>query len=280
MILSRRHSLLALPLLLIAAPAHAQEDAVVRGPTRPQRLATLGPQADGVVREVLVAEGAQVREGDVLLRLDDEVQAARIGLARAAAEAEGELRQAQVQHQEAQAVHARTQQAAGRGAATEWEVRQARARLEVTRAAAEGAEERRRIEQRRLDLELAQQAQLVIRAPFDGVVTRIDTVAGATLTRADRPLTVADLSVLEAVLYVPAQAWTALRPGQDHPLMLSEPVGRTVEARLRHMDPVMDAASGRFRAVFTIANPDGAIPAGLEAGLDLRSVAPWRTAAP
>ncbi|BDG73594.1 efflux RND transporter periplasmic adaptor subunit [Roseomonas fluvialis] len=269
----RRRAIVALA-LLSAAPLAAAEEDLVRGPTRPQRLATLGPQSDGVVREVLVAEGAAVREGDVLLRLDDAVQTARIGLARAAAEADADLRQAQVQHQEAQAVLARTQQAAGRGAATDWELRQARARVDISAAQSDAASERRRVEQRRLELELAQQDQLVIRAPFDGVVTRLDTVPGATLTRADRPVTVADLSVLEAVLYVPAQAWKALRVGAAYPLLLSEPVGRAMEARLRHMDPVMDAASGRFRAVFTIANEGIAVPAGLEAALDLGAILP------
>ena len=78
-----RRFLLIAAISLTALPALAQEDAV-RGPVRPQRLASLGPQNDGVVREVAVAEGAAVRQGDVLLRLDDAVQAARIGLARAA----------------------------------------------------------------------------------------------------------------------------------------------------------------------------------------------------
>jgi RND family efflux transporter MFP subunit len=266
-----RRLALALPLLLPTA-ARAEDD-LVRGPTRPHRLATLGLQSDGVVRDVLVAEGAAVRAGDVLLRLDDSVQAARIGLARASADGEADLRQAQVQVQEAQAVLSRTQQAATRGAATEWEIRQARARVDVARATADAAEERRRIEQRRLELELAQQEQFIIRAPFDGVVTRLDTVPGATLTRADRPVTVADLTVLEAVLYVPAQAWSALRRGAAYPLLLSAPVARQVDARLRHTDPVMDAASGRFRAVFSIDNPDGVLPAGLEAALDLAAIA-------
>ncbi|MBR0649614.1 efflux RND transporter periplasmic adaptor subunit [Roseomonas terrae] len=270
-----RRSLVALPFALAPLRLSAEEDeSLIRGPTRPQRLAALGPQSDGVVLEVLVVEGQRVTSGDVLLRLDDQVQAARIGLARASAEAEGELRQAQVQFEEAQVVLGRTQQAAGRGVATDWELRQARARVEMTRAATETAQERRRIERQRLELELAQQAQTVIRAPFDGVVTRVDTVPGATLTRTDRPVTVADLAVIEAVLYVPAQAWTALRLGQSYQLMLSDPVSRAVPARLRHMDPVMDAASGRFRAVFIIDNADGAIPAGLEAGFDLRLVAP------
>ncbi len=271
MILTRR------PLLMLVACApgqlRADEDDIIRGPTRPQRLAALGAQSDGVVREVHVVEGQIVARGDLLVRLQDEVQLARIGLARVAAEADGDLRQAQIQNAEAAAILARTQQTAGRGAATEWEVRQARARFDVTRAAVDTAEERRRVEARRLDLELASQEQLVIRAPFDGVVTKVDTVPGATLTRADRPVTVADLKVLEAVLFVPAAAWPRLAIGEEYPLQLSAPVDRAVMARLRHLDPVMDAASGRFRAVFIIANADGAIPAGLEAILDLGRLA-------
>jgi multidrug efflux pump subunit AcrA (membrane-fusion protein) len=161
---------------------------------------------------------------------------------------------------------------AGRGAATEWELRQSRAKVDATKAAAEAAEERRAVERQRLDLELATQQQLIIRAPFDGVVTRLETVPGATLLRTDRPVTVADLTVLEAVMYVPAALWPRLRPGAGYALRLSDPVGRAVPARLRHLDPVMDVASGRFRAVFVIANPDRALPAGLEAELDLRAL--------
>ncbi len=260
-----RRALLTLPLLLVA-PARADEG--VRGPTRPMRLAALGPPVDGVVREVLVVEGQPVQAGAVLIRLVDDVQAARVGLARVSAEAEGELRQAQAQQAEAASVFARTQQAAGRGAATEWELRQARSRLEVAKAAADAAEERRQVERQRLDLEIATQQQMTIRAPFDGVVTRLETVPGATLLRTDRPITVADLRVLEAVLYVPAPLWRRLRLGEGYRLRLSEPVDRVVPARLRHLDPVMDVASGRFRAVFVIDNPDGTLPAGLEAELD------------
>jgi RND family efflux transporter MFP subunit len=272
-----RYALLFLILVpgLHAPELHAQEDdSIVRGPTRPQRMAALAPQSDGIVREIAIREGDAVHGGDVLLRLRDELVTARVGLARVAAEAEGELRQAQINHTEAAAVLARTQQAAARGGATEWEVRQARARFDVTRAAADTAEERRRIEQQRLGVETVALEQLLIRAPFDGVVTRMETVVGATLTRTDRPVTVADMSVLEAVLFMPASVWPRLRIGASYTLRLSDPVDQSVEARLRHVEPVMDAASGRFRAVFTIANPDGVLPAGLEAELDLRSLRP------
>jgi len=263
---------LALLLMLLAVPAGAQD--LVRGPTRPQALAALAPQADGIVRRVAVAEGDRVRQGDLLLALEDDLQQARIALAEAAAANEAELRQARVTLAEASAVLERTATAAGRGAAGEWEVRQARARVELARAGVESAEEKRRLEARRLDVERAAAEQQLLRAPFDGIVTRVDVVAGATVSRSDRPVTVADLTVLEAVLFLPASAWPKLRLGSTYTLTLAAPVDRPVAAVLRSVDPVLDAASGRFRAVFTIANPDLALPAGMEAALDLAALGP------
>jgi len=266
---------LLLSLFLSTSPG-AQEEAerVVRGPTRPAQVANLGPLQEGVVRTVDAVEGQRVRRGDVLLRLLDDVQEARIGLMRASAAAEGELRQAEVQAQEAEAVLARTQTAAQRSAATEWEVRQALARREAARAAVQTATDRRRVEQQKLELELATRETLAIRAPFDGVVTRVDTTPGATLARTDRPLTVADLSSLEAILYLPAESWPRLQVGRSYRLDLSAPVARAAQGRLRHIDPVLDAASGRFRAIFVIDNPRLDLPAGTEAALDLGGIAP------
>jgi len=264
-----RRLMLVSALAAAGAAAQPAASATIRGTTRPRQLATLGPQADGVVREITVEEGSRVTAGQVLLRLAEDVQAARVALARQAALAEGELRQAEAQAAEAAAQAARMTAAQARGGAMAWEVRQAAARQAVAEAALEAARERRMLEQRRLELELAQAELLLVRAPFDGQVVRLDISVGAPLARSDRPITVADLTVLEATLYVPAAYHAQLRTGAAHRLRLSAPADREVAATLRFVDPMMDTASGRFRAVFTIANPDGAIPAGVEAELTL-----------
>lgn len=270
----RAFCLLSLTGAMLSSAALAYEESIIRGPLRPVRLVALGPQNEGIVNVLRVAEGSMVSAGSVILELNDDVALARVGLARAAANAEGDLRQARLHHQEAQEVLTRTQQASTRGAATDWEVRQARVRVEITRAVVESAEERRAVENQRLNLELAQASQSLIRAPFDGMVTRVDAVVGTFVTRGDRPVTVADLTVLEAVLFLPAELWFRLRVGNSYTLSVSEPIGRKAEGLLRHMDPVMDAASGRFRAVFTIKNPDMQIPAGLDVGLNLEELPP------
>ncbi len=261
-----RRLLLALPAL--ALPARAQ-GAPVRGPVRARQQAQLGPLADGIVKHIDAQEGQRVTRGQVLLRLDDEVQAARIAMARAAAEAEGDLRQAQAAAAEAAAHAGRVGNAARAGGAMPWESQAAAARATVTRAAVDAAQDRRALERRRLELALAEAEMLVIRAPFDGRVFKVDTTIGSPLTRADRPITVADLRELEAVLFVPAGAIANLREGAVMPLRLGAPINRAVPAELRFIDRMMDAASGRFRCVFAIANADEAIPAGVEAELSL-----------
>ncbi len=258
----------ALPLLLCAAPAAAQ-GALVRGPVRPRQLAQLGALSDGIVQRILVVEGERVTRGQPLLQLDDEVQRARVAMARQAAEAEGDLRQAQAAAAEAAAHAGRVGAAAQRGGAMAWESQAAAARAATARAAVDAAEDRRRLERRRLELAQAEAELLVIRAPFDGRVFRVETTVGSPLARADRPITVADLRELEAVLYVPAAGIARLSEGARAPLRLGAPVGRAVMSQLRHIDRLMDAASGRFRCIFAIANPDEAIPAGVEAELDL-----------
>jgi multidrug efflux pump subunit AcrA (membrane-fusion protein) len=154
----------------------------------------------------------------------------------------------------------------------EWEQRQANARVALTRAAVESAEDRRRLEQRRLELELAQAETYLVRAPFAGVVWKLETTRGALIARGDRPITLADLSLLEAVIFVPPAAFAALHPGATYPLRVLLPAPVERRARLRHVDMLMDAASGRFRCVFTLDNPDGAIPAGIEVELSLATV--------
>jgi multidrug efflux pump subunit AcrA (membrane-fusion protein) len=115
-----------------------------------------------------------------------------------------------------------------------------------------------------------------VRAPFNATVFRIDTTQGALLTRADHPITLADLAVLEATVYAPAANFSDLVTGRSYPVRVLAPLNRTTTARLRFVDMLMDAASGRFRCVFTLDNPDGTIPAGAEVEVTLNAVTATR----
>ena len=110
-----------------------------------ERTAEIATRMSGTVERVLVDVGARVRRGDVLIELDARDVEARVSAARA-------------QEQLAERSHTRIDNLARDGAASQQELDQATAQLEAARAMRAEAE--------------AQRAYAVVRAPFDGVVTR------------------------------------------------------------------------------------------------------------
>ena len=161
-------------------------EAVVRGPTRPQRLATLSPQSDGVVREMLAAEGDRCAPATCCCASIDDVQAARIGLARvpprrmaSCARPRSSIRGAGGADPHPAGGCAAARPPNGRCARRAPASMSPRPPPTAPRnAAGRAAAPRPRTRQR--------SSSWSIRAPFDGVVTRLDTVPGATLLR-DRP---------------------------------------------------------------------------------------------
>jgi multidrug efflux pump subunit AcrA (membrane-fusion protein) len=83
---------------ICVSSAFGYEEQTVRGPLRPVRLAALGVQSEGIVNALKATEGSIVAAGSIILELNDDVAQARVGLARVAATAEGDLRQARLHH--------------------------------------------------------------------------------------------------------------------------------------------------------------------------------------
>lgn len=164
----------------------------------------------GIVQEVAVAEGAHVRRGDVLFRLDPRqfqiaLDGARASLAQVGLQMEAakrdyqrmlrdiEARQAQVQSD--QASYDRFANLVKGGAVTRAEYDDARFRLAADRATVESLKEQARVQLARLggdaDIDVTRtpeylkaQAQVdeaqrqldhsVVRAPFDAIATQVD----------------------------------------------------------------------------------------------------------
>jgi RND family efflux transporter MFP subunit len=268
-----RLSAAVLAAAVLASPMWAAPPAVVATvPTvaalfSAERTAVLKPAVDARVIAVTVAEGAAVRAGTVLIRLDDREQRARVSLAAQAAGSGAETRSANVRAREAAARMANVAGAAAKGAATEWEVRQARAAMEASAAEERMAHDRQTVEGRRLGLERVVLDSFVIRAPFAGRVTRLNTRDGSTVRKTDSVATVVDLSTLRAEAFVPVRAYAALKVGRGYAVQFAAPFAARRRAVLAFIDPVIDA--GLVRAVFKVDNSDGALPSGLEARIAL-----------
>jgi RND family efflux transporter MFP subunit len=252
----------------VEAPAPPPLDEVARGTVRPSKQVTLLARLDGVVEEVLVEEGAVVAEDQLLVRLDASVQAARVAAARAAAGSSADVRAAELEIAEKGAVLARTEKAAKQGAATDWELRVARHAAAQARAKLQAANERHALDVERLAQEEALAKQYELVAPFSGRVTRLDVEAGATVTKDTKLLTVVALEELEAVLFLPVAWFASLEVGKEYALAAEAPVAGPLGARLMAIEPIIDPGSRTVRCVFSIANPDGKLPAGFSVTLE------------
>ena len=260
-----------------AWPASAQQGAAPARPVTPRanavaiptvaavfaadRTVTLRPSVDGRVIAVGVGEGARVRMGAMIVKLDDREQRARVALAAQGAASTAELSAAEVRGREAQARLGGTSSAAATGAATAWEVRQARAAADAASMEARMARDRRAVEGQRLALERIVLENYVITAPFSGRVTRMGARVGMTVRKSDPVATIVDLGVLRGEAYVPVAHYARLKVGAGYSVTFAAPFAGARHAVLAYIDPAIDA--GLVRCVFRLDNSGEALPSGL-----------------
>lgn len=164
-----------------ALPANAPPAAVLdaSGFVVARRQATVSAKVTGKVVSVYVEEGRAVKAGDVLARLDDSQATLQQSLAQRQIEAAAATtRQMQVLLADAQRALARGEQLHQRGMISQAELDTARANAASLAAQADAATGTLAVAQstervRRQDL-----ADLVVRAPFDGVVVSKDAQPG------------------------------------------------------------------------------------------------------
>ena len=255
--------------LALAAAAGAAAPAGAQGVTailEPAQHAELRPAVPGRIEAILVAEGDRVMEGEVLARMDDAVQEARVAVARASASAEGARRRAELAEAEAEAVLARVEAAARRGAAQPWEAERARHALATARAEFEMAGDQLARAEAELRLEEATLERFALRAPFDATVLRVLREPGEAVGAGETIVEVGRLDALEATAFVPAAWLDALAPGDAVAGRLSD--GTPASLAVRWIDPRVDAASGTARATLELPEPGAGARPGLAVTLE------------
>jgi RND family efflux transporter MFP subunit len=206
-----------------------------------ERTAEIATRMSGTVLRVLVDVGARVRRGDPLVELDANDIAARV----TAAAAQEEL---------AKASHRRVENLARDGAASQQELDQATAALAAATAMRREAE--------------AQEGYAVVRAPFDGIVTR-RTVDGGDLALPGQPLLVMVApGALKVVADLPGTRAGSLRDGETITVLV-EGVAEPLTARVSRVVSALGGASRTFRVEAALEHtPEGAL-AGSYARIEL-----------
>ncbi|WP_025771906.1 efflux RND transporter periplasmic adaptor subunit, partial [Thioalkalivibrio sp. HK1] len=186
--------------------------------------------------EIAFRAGLRVERGDILLRLDDDIERANLNEARA------RLREARAALERARALQ--------RSSATSESVI---GDLVAALAAAQAGHDR---SERRL-------SDRTITAPFAGIVGLTDFERGAQVDSGDAITTLDDLATVEIVFSLPERLYGRIAPGKQVEASASAFPGRTFSGEIALIDSRVNPVSRAFQARAVIANPDYLLPAGM-----------------
>jgi len=235
--------------ILEVQPAALRDAVDFTGQLDADESVTIRPETAGIVETIAFEEGQAVKKGDVLFRLRDHEQQAKLHAARAA------LVLAQRTYERAASLRKE-----GILAAEDYD--RALAELERARAAVEVAE---------VELE-----RTVIRAPFDGVVGRRhvspgDHVRGGGGTGADGTglVDVDAVATLKLLFSVPERAIQRMRVGMPVEIDVAPFPGERFSGTVDFVDPAVDPRNRRQLIRARIANAEGRLQPGLSATVHL-----------
>lgn len=250
-----------------AATVATDDRYTASGPIVVENQVDVAAQRDGVVTQILVEAGTRVRQGQLLLKLDDRQISADLEAARAkTASTEADLNNWKAEAKVLDADYQRAKKM--------WEAKLIpEEQFEHARYKAEGDEwDVKRVEQllinardnqQSLELELEKTR---ITAPFDGIVARRYVRVGQTVARNERTVWVTATGPLRVRFTLPSRFVNQLKTGQAvsisvpdaNPAM--ERAGKVVQ-----LSPVVDPASGTIEALAELTGSVSDLRPGMQA---------------
>lgn len=233
-----------------------------------RRIATVSAQVTGKVETVLIEEGMQVAEGEVLATIDDTEWRAQVALAEAQlASARSQLEEIQARLANARRDLERQRDLAARGLTSQAAVDAAGTEVDSLAARLDSAAAGIPVAQRSLELARVRLDNTVIRAPFAGIVTvkaaqpgeMISPVsAGGGFTRTGIG-TIVDMDSLEIQVDVNESFIQRVHPGQRVEATLNAYPDWRIPAEVIAIIPTADRSRATVRVRIAILERDGRI---------------------
>jgi membrane fusion protein (multidrug efflux system) len=212
------------------------------GTLRAVRGADLAFDVSGVVTQVNLSSGAEVKQGEVLVQLRDDDEVAQ-------------QRQAEAAAALAKVMFDRFERQLQAKAISRADYDKAAADLKVKRAAVQQAQ--------------AIVAKKQLRAPFAGRAGIVTLSPGAFVNSGTPVVTVQQLDPVYIDFSMPQRNLGELAAGQRVALTLDAFAGRTFEATVTAIDPKVDGDTRNVRIEASAANPDGVLVPGMFANVSV-----------
>ena len=222
--------------------------------TEPMEEALLSARVDGVVAQICVELGEQVKQGDLLAKI-----------AAPELQAQEQRAKAGLQQREARVVLAETEFRRVTDLLKTAAV--SRSAYDVQQAGVAGAKAERDEAKSELDRMAALVSYLEVHAPFDGVVVERYTDRGHTITTGTgaerRLMRIAQLNSLRVVADVPQTMLPLLPVGSEHRLRFAGIAGEPFVSQVSRRSMRLEPTTGTMRIELLLPNPDLRLPAGL-----------------
>jgi len=214
----------------------------VSGRTEADKNVNLAARVAGIVEELPVEEGSRVKEGDLILRLENEGKEAAVTSA-----------QQTLAHREAEFAAAERLSKSGNLASLQLDV--ARANLAAARSA---------LEQAKAELD-----RVSVRAPFDAVVDKIQVEKGTAAMQGAEVATLLKLDPIVAAGEVSERNLGTIKAGDKAEVRLVN--GETLSGTIRHVSRAASPQTRTYRFEVVAPNPDNGIPAGMTAEISIKT---------
>ncbi len=234
----------ALRTVAVLQPPRVEHARAIRlsGHTDADKRAILATRAAGIIEELPIRQGMRVEKGDLVAKLEAEGKEATVETARQL-----------LAQREAEAEAAR--QLAERGSLP---------KLQLDNALSALASARSQLEMAQADLD-----RNTLRAPFAGIVDKVDVELGSSVGQGAQVATILNLDPILAKGEISERELAYLETGDRGEVRLVN--GTTVDGEIRYISRDATAATRTFRVEVAVPNADGKVPAGMTAEITLRA---------
>lgn len=262
--------------LSLPAEAPAQAEVFPESPldcvVTPRNVTELSSDEQGVLAEIVVDRGEQVSRGQVVARLDSELQQSAVELARIRAENAASIEAGRARIDFRGQEFDRMTELHGRQVAAESSLQEAAIELRLAELDLETAMAEKRIAEAELAQAGLRLERRAVRSPTDGVVVRVTASPGEYAHEEAPVMTIAELDPLHVEAYLPTELYPRLALGQEAEVTFGAPIDVRRSATVSAIDRVFDAASGTFGVRLDLPNTDHALPGGVKCGLRFRAI--------
>ena len=254
---------IAMLTLILFGLASASQGDEIKGLMEPIRSIEVASEESGIIQELNVTEGQQIESGCVLARLTDEIQRIQLELATHLAKSTSAVDAAEQGYQKRVMITERIRELRQSGNASESELIRSEMELSVAKAKYLAAKEElagRQIERRRAEIQLQRRQ---IKAPFNGIISKMHYDNGEYLT-ALKPelLQLVQVDELLAVFPIPVSLASSLKNRKTFPIHLAN--GKVIDGKIHSIGVTADAGSSTLTLKIKIKNKNGQLRSGEE----------------